>query len=224
MAAFLGEFRRPGGGFLCPRRQRNQNAVLEGPLRREISSGGQTLSGVCPSFRVTGPWQGGGLDLPLLPGPPGLCQAVEPGGGSRADEDIGPYGKTAVLGVGAGVLTGPPMTHQPLRLQAPGALSSSSRTAFFQDPSQRQRRGKEGNQLNRPRRMRGTTAREVSPVTGVRGRATGVLALLGAGPRRFFRAFLIAQKGTNRKRKIPPLPRRNPTQRGLAPADLRSDP
>ena len=26
----FGEFRRPGGGFLCPRRQRNQNAVFGG--------------------------------------------------------------------------------------------------------------------------------------------------------------------------------------------------
>ena len=77
-----------------------------------------------------------------------------------------PLLKSTILGVGAGVLTGPPMTHQPLRLHAPGALSSSSRMAFFQNPSQRQRRGTEGNPLPCPRRMRGTVSREASPVTG----------------------------------------------------------
>ena len=49
--------------------------------------------------------------------------------------------------------------------------------------------------------MRGTISREASPVMGVRGkadmedRAAGRRSDCGV-PRRFFRAFLIAQKGT----------------------------
>ena len=49
-----------------------------------------------------------------------------------------------------------PHPTQPLRLVATGALSSSSRTAFFGVLSQRQRRGSGGNRLYRPRRIRGT--------------------------------------------------------------------
>ena len=46
------------------------------PLRLELPFGGQNLS--VPYFfsRATGPWRGGGLGLPLLPGPPGLFHVV----------------------------------------------------------------------------------------------------------------------------------------------------
>ncbi len=71
-------------------------------------------------------------------------------------------------------------------------------------PSQRQRCRSAVNQLYHPRRRCGTVPREASPVTGVRGRATGALALLGASPRGIFGFFLGKQKETSHKRGIPP--------------------
>ena len=85
-----GEFHRPGGGFLCPRRQRNQNAVFSGPFGGKHASGGQALSGCPLPFRATGPWRGGGWGLSLSPGPPGLCHAVSLGDKRRAAKGL-PY-------------------------------------------------------------------------------------------------------------------------------------
>ena len=82
-----GMFRRPGGGFLCPRRQRNQSAVFSGPFGRKRASGGQTLSGCPLSFQATGPWLGKGLSPPLSFGPPGLCHAVWRGDKRRRPKD-----------------------------------------------------------------------------------------------------------------------------------------
>ena len=85
-----GGFRRSGGGFLCPRRQRNQNAVFPGPFGKAVSSGGQNLSGPYIFFRATGPWRSGDLDFPLPPGPPDRFHAVGAGNKRRA-HDMRPY-------------------------------------------------------------------------------------------------------------------------------------
>ena len=158
-----------------------------GPPRLVVSTGGQNLSGPLPSFRATGPWRGGSSGLVFPPGPPGLYHAVWLG------RECGPMRhrplrKGCRMGVGAAVCR-PPNLNQPLRLVATGALFSSSLPGFLPKSSQRQRRGSGGNRLYHPRRIRGKTSRKASPVTGVRGRATGVLALPGAQPPVIFGSF-----------------------------------
>ena len=54
--------------------------------------------------------------------------------------------------------------------------------AFSKPPRQRQRRRKDGNPLPCPRRLRGTTAREASPVTGSGGKPTWRTGRLAARP------------------------------------------
>ena len=174
------------------------------PLWREIPSGGQNLSGVSPSFRATGPWRGGGLGLPLPPGPPGLCHAVWLGGGPRAGGDTGPYGKAAVLGVGADTIR-PPYPGQLLRLLVPGALSPSSRTVFLDSGS-----GGEAGAISCTARAGCEERPQGSvPRNGVRGQATGVLALLGAGPRGSLVLSIIGKNDKNNVLRV----RRNGTGR-----------
>ena len=103
------KFRRPG--------------VLVGPLRLVVSTGGHNLSGLRLSFRATGPWRSECLSLPLLSGPPSLCHVVWLGGKLRADETSAPTKKLPCRG---GCPHPPANPHQPLRLVATGALSSSS--------------------------------------------------------------------------------------------------
>ena len=155
-----------------------------GPLRFAVSTGGQTLSGPLPSFRATGPWRGGSSGLVFPPGPPGLCHAVWLGGECGPMRHR-PLRKGCRMGVGADV---------PIRPSGPAPTAACTRRAF--SSSQRQRRGSADNQLDHPRRIRGTTSRKASPVTGVRGRATGVLALLGAQPPGHF-WFLFGQTKRN---------------------------
>ena len=140
-----GEFRRPGGGFLCSRRQRNQNAVFCGPFSKKVSSGGQTLSDCPLSFRATGPWrEKGRKHAPLLGSawPVPCCSA---GHGRWAAKNHS-CNETPIPCVGA-AFRRPPHLDQPLRLVATGALSWSSRTAFRKPPDQRQRRRTEGNPI-----------------------------------------------------------------------------
>ena len=157
-----------------------------GPLRLVVSTGGQNLSGPLPSFRATGPWRGGGFGLLLLPGPPGLYHAVWLGGECGPMRHR-PLRKGCRMGVGADV---------PIRPSEPAPTAGGNRRAFSSSlpgflpkSSQRQRRGSGGNRLYHPRRIRGMTSRQASLVTGVRGRATGVLALPGAQPPAIFGSF-----------------------------------
>ncbi len=59
----------------------------------------------------------------------------------------------------------------------------------------------------RPRRRCGTVPREASPVMGVRGQATGVLALPGASPRG---SLVLSILGKNIAERVPPPRRRVP--------------
>ena len=103
------KFRRPG--------------VLVGPLRLVVSTGGHNLSGLRLSFRATGPWRSECLGLPLLSGPPSLCHVVWVDGKLRDDETSAPTKKLPCRG---GCPHPPANPHQPLRLVATGALSTSS--------------------------------------------------------------------------------------------------
>ena len=138
------------------------------PLWREIPSGGQNLSGSYFFSRATGPWRGGGLGLPRPPGPPGLCHAVWLGGGPRAGGDTGPYGKAAVLGVGADTIR-PPYPGQLLRLLAPGAFFRPA-GLFFWIAQPAAAAGKRGQSTAPPAPDARNGPREASPVTGSGGR------------------------------------------------------
>ena len=144
------------------------------PLRLELPSGGQTLSGCPLSFRATGPWrEKGRKHAPLLGSawPVPCCSA---GHGRWAAKNHS-CNETPIPCVGA-AFRRPPHLDQPLRLVATGALSWSSRTAFRKPPDQRQRRRTEGN-----------------PITA---RAGVAVQSPGSVPRRIFGSFLGEQKGT----------------------------
>ena len=77
-----------------------------GPLRREIPSGGQTLSGPYFFSRATGPWSSGSFGLSLPLSPPGLFHAVWPtvNGGPMRHRPLPTKDRFCV---GGGVLTAP---------------------------------------------------------------------------------------------------------------------
>ena len=114
-APAAGSFARGGKGTKTP--------FLVGLLRLVVSTGGQNLRGLRLSFRATGPWRSECLGLPLLSGPPSLCHVVWLGGKLRADETSAPTKKLPCRG---GCPHPPANPHQPLRLVATGALSTSS--------------------------------------------------------------------------------------------------
>ena len=84
--------------------------------------------------------------------------------------------------VGAGVLTGPPITNPLLRLVATGALSSSSRTAFSPFPGQRQRRGSGGNPVTTRAGVTERSSGKRPPSWGSGGKPTWRTGRLAAGP------------------------------------------
>ena len=115
------------------------------PLRLELPSGGQTLSGCPLSFRATGPWrEKGRKHAPLLgtAWPVPCCSA----GHGRWAAKKHSCNETPIPCVGA-AFRRPPHLDQPLRLVATGALSWSSRTASRKPSGQRQRRGTKGNPI-----------------------------------------------------------------------------
>ena len=118
-----------------------------------------------------------------------------------------PLLNSTILGVGAGVLTGPPITDRLLRLVATGALSSSSATGFpsVTQPAAAAWKGRQSAEPPAPGSR--NDFREAFFVTGVRGRATGVLALLGASPRG---SLVLSIIGKNTEGGIPPPRRRVP--------------
>ena len=101
----------------------------------------------------------------------------------------------------------PATTAQPLRLVATGALSSSSATGFPSVTQPAAAARKRGQSAEPPAPGSRNDFREAFFVTGVRGRATGVLALLGASPRG---SLVLSIIGKNTEGGIPPPRRRVP--------------
>ena len=101
----------------------------------------------------------------------------------------------------------PATTAQPLRLVATGALSPSSATGFSLIAQPAAAARKRGQSAEPPAPGSRNDFREAFFVTGVRGRATGVLALLGASPRG---SLVLSIIGKNTEGGIPPPRRRVP--------------
>ena len=101
----------------------------------------------------------------------------------------------------------PATTAQPLRLVATGAFSPSSETDFSPIALPAAAARKRSQTAEPPAPGSRNDFREAFFVTGVRGRATGVLALLGASPRG---SLVLSIIGKNTEGEIPPPRRRVP--------------